>query len=79
MGFSVCARALLKMGQPLPKPASHLVAAEEVILFAGAAVRASQAADKEHSHAHRNQHGDHASVRRKPMNKVMHMQENLRS
>ena len=49
--------------------ALQFVAAEEVVLVAGWAVRASQAADEKHRNADRHQHGEHASVRRKPMNR----------
>jgi hypothetical protein len=55
--------------------ALHLVAAEEIVLFARWAVRAAQAADQQNCHTHRNQNGDHISVRRKPMNRVLHIQD----
>ena len=53
--------------------------AEQVVLFAGTAVRASQAAHKEDGHAYRDQHGDDAPICREPVNQMMHMQENLRN
>jgi hypothetical protein len=48
--------------------------AEEVVLAAARTVCAAHAADKENSHAHRHQDGEEASIRRKPMNKIMHIQ-----
>jgi hypothetical protein len=53
----------------------HSVMAEEIVLVPRRAVRASQAADQKHCHTNCNQHGDYASVRREPMNSVLHIQE----
>ena len=48
------------------------VVAEDVVLVAAGALRAFQAADKEHCHAHRNQDGEDVYVRRKPLNQAIH-------
>lgn len=53
----------------------HLVAAEEIVLVAAGAVRASEAANKQDSHAYRYQNGKDASVTREPVNQVMHILE----
>lgn len=53
--------------------------AEQVILVAAWAIRASQAANKKHRNAHRHHNGQDASTRRKPMNQAMHNQDSKQS
>jgi hypothetical protein len=45
---------------------------KEVILLGLGAVRALKAADEEHGHANRYQHGEHARIRHEPMSQGMH-------
>jgi hypothetical protein len=40
---------------------------EEIVFFALWAFRALQAANKEHGHSHRDQHGENDSIYREPM------------
>jgi len=47
---------------------------EELVLLILRAVRALQAADKEHRYSHRNQHGKDASILRDPMCQGLHVQ-----
>jgi hypothetical protein len=51
------------------------VAAEEVVFVAAGAVGASQAADEKDGNAHCDQDSQDASVRREPMNQMMHIQD----
>jgi hypothetical protein len=51
------------------------VAAEQVVFVAAGAVRASQAADQEDRNAHRHQDSQEASVRREPMDQMVHIQD----
>jgi hypothetical protein len=51
------------------------VAAEEVVFVAAGAVGASQAADEKDCNAHCHQDSQDASVRREPMDQVMHIQD----
>jgi hypothetical protein len=48
------------------------VAMEEIILVAAAALGALQAAHQKYCHTHRDQHGENAFVRRKPMRYGLH-------
>jgi hypothetical protein len=48
--------------------------AEEIVLAAAGTVRAAHAANKEDGHSHRYHNGEQASIRREPMNQVMHIQ-----
>ena len=50
-----------------------VMAAEEVVLFAGGALGALQAADKEHRHAHGHQDGDGIFDGGEPLNQAFHM------
>lgn len=45
---------------------------EKVVFFPAATVRAPQTAGKQHSHAHRDQDGEHVAVHSKPMRQVAH-------
>jgi hypothetical protein len=47
--------------------------ADEVIFAAAGAVSAAHAAHKEDRHAYRDQDGEQASIRRKPMNQTLHI------
>jgi hypothetical protein len=51
------------------------VAAEEVVFVAAGAVGASQAADEKDRYAHCHQDSQDASVRREPMDQMMHIQD----
>jgi hypothetical protein len=78
MGFSPC--AILPSQRRLFLAAClAFVAMEELILFAAAALGALQAAHKQHRHAHRDQHGKNASIRRKPMRYSLHVWSPFRS
>jgi hypothetical protein len=52
--------------------ALHLVAAEDVILFAGRALCAFQAADQQKRHAHSDQDGHHICMGCEPVDYAMH-------
>jgi len=51
---------------------SDLMAPKELVLLATRAIRALEAANQEHSHAHSYQDGQHIRVDREPMNNAMH-------
>jgi hypothetical protein len=51
------------------------VPAEEVVLVAAGAVGASQAADQKDGNADCHQHSQDASVRREPMDQMVHIQD----
>ena len=55
--------------------ALEFVAAEEVVFVAAGAVGASQAADQKHRNADSHQDSQDASVRREPMDQMMHIQD----
>jgi hypothetical protein len=48
------------------------VTLEELVLLASAAVGALETGDEQDSHAYRDQHGKHATIRRDPMRQVLH-------
>ena len=50
----------------------YLVAFEELVLLAGAAVTALQAGYEQHSYPHRDQHGKNTAIRRDPMHQMLH-------
>jgi hypothetical protein len=51
---------------------SDLVALEEIVLLAAAAVRALQTADEQHSHTHRDENGEDVSIDSEPVHKAAH-------
>lgn len=51
------------------------MAAEEVVLIAAGAVGASEAADQKNRNAHCHEDSQNASVRREPMDQMMHIQD----
>jgi hypothetical protein len=51
------------------------VAAEEVVFVAAGAVGASEAADEKDCDAYRYEDSQNASVRREPMDQMMHIQD----
>jgi uncharacterized protein (DUF2336 family) len=53
--------------------ASHFVPLEEVVFFPAPAVRALQAADKQHGHADRDQDGENISIDSEPVHQATHI------
>ena len=53
----------------------HFVTAEEIVLVARRAIGAAQAAHQKHCHPYSDEDGDQISVRREPMNCVVHIQD----
>ena len=56
----------------------YFVAMEDLVLFAFGAAGALHAADEEHGHAYRDQHGQDDSILHKPMRQSLHFRSPIR-